>query len=56
MFCVFCYKGLEADGNAGMVLLTKPGTNSLQIQSFSQYFVCNFETDAIHTTELYRNN
>jgi len=23
----FVYKGLEAAGNAGMVLLTKPGTN-----------------------------
>jgi len=22
-----CYKGLEADGNAGMVLLAKPATN-----------------------------
>jgi len=31
---IFVYKGLEADGNAGMVLLTKPGANWLQNRAF----------------------
>ena len=58
---LYLYKGLEAHGNVGMVLLTKPGPKRLHHRAFSQLrFVCarNFETNCntINTTNLFRND
>lgn len=49
--------GLEADGMAGMVLLTTPGTNWVQNQELLQLrpVVCTqFETNLKNTTKLFR--
>jgi len=55
---IFCGGVMEADGNAGIVLLTKLDTEWIEDRDFSKSrpeFSRNFDTNAIDTTKLPRN-